>query len=481
MGHDSRPRAGVCKEGCPWIESVRNFYAVKVMFQEVFSMRKRIVLAGILSLLALAFILQCSRDDITMTEAPFENNPGSESPAHGPLGQVIPDTCGSVGCIDSFIADWNGAGHLVVEDGEYQLSGHKSFHLSSPKTINLTIEAEDPNNPPTLQLTSCFVWDTTEKHATMFCAGGSLAKDITHFKNIIIEHNCYMDRSGGLPGIQFEATPVLMEHVTLTNSSSATTHFMTVQDVTLDDIVLAANHELAFGPEDWCGGNCGGFGNPMPGDGSEIKNSELYGSVFFDVQGMSRTFYFTDNNPLTKVDVNADDDLYVQGIVLEGNTFADQAGAAIIIRDNFTVEAEGNVTTRGPCECDALEDFDTSGSNLGDNALDLVSWVYGGVEYTEDVDLAIVGDIDVSYNYITCVATVTWTTNAHATSRVYHGADCNSLTSSGGSSALVTSHSVEVSVSDYYRSWSFKVYSENSCDSVLSDCITKRRPTCATQ
>jgi hypothetical protein len=442
-------------------------------------MRGRIVFLGVLLLVALAFILECGREEI-VTEPPFEGGPGSEAPSHGPLGAVIPDTCGSVACIDSFIANWDGVGHLVVEDGTYNLSGHKPFH-SNPKTIYLKIEAEDPNNPPTINLTSCFTWDATEKHATMFCAGGSLAKDLCHFKNITIGHGCYMDRQGSLPGIQFEATPVLMEHVTLTNSGAATTHFMTTQDVTLDDIVLAANHELAFGPEDWCGGDCGGFGNPMPGDGSEIKNSELYGSVFFDVQGLSHTFYFTNNDPLTRIEVNSDDDQNVQSVVLEDNTFADQAGAAVIIKDNFEVEAEGNVTTKGPCECDALEDFDTSQSNLGSSALDLVSWVYGGVEYTEDVDLAIVGDIQVSYNYITCVATVSWTTNAHATSRVYHGQNCSSLNSSNGSSELVTSHSVEVSVYDYYQSWSFKVYSENSCDSVMGSCITKRRPTCASQ
>jgi hypothetical protein len=211
--------------------------------------------------------------------------------------------------------------------------------------------------------------------------------------------------------------------------------------------------------------------NP-PTDVSYIQNSELYGDVIFDIENVNddNTFTFSDNDSISTLVLDVIDNTYVVKAELNGNSFADKEGAKVIIIGDYYVDAEDNVTHNGPCECDALEDFDVTHANSS-SQLDLISWVYDGHMYTTD-EIEIIGDIGWSFNPIACTVTVTWTTNNPSASKVYYGASCGSLNYTEYDEKETTSHEIICDITPLTPPVYFKVESWNACDTTLSDCQT---------
>lgn len=163
-------------------------------------MYRRVMFLWVLSLILFVFIIQCSREDIVFTEkesAALSEGPGPEGPSRGLLGRGDTVYCNSVECIEGFDDDWTGRGYLIIESGEYEIDERLCFQHSAPphlKMLDLLIAGDDHDYPPTLELATCF--SEVELHASLFCAGGTQPNDLTYFKDIIIKHDCYMDRAG---------------------------------------------------------------------------------------------------------------------------------------------------------------------------------------------------------------------------------------------------------------------------------------------
>lgn len=370
----------------------------------------------------------CQRQDIIV---PAEKR--INAPENGPIATARQgtDTCYTTACIEDWFAGWStfsSEPELVIwsNDDPYNLGGHHIVTTGND-ALHVAIRGNDPDNRPTLHLASCFYYRQYgyDYHATLHFAGPAQSATFVSLKDLIIKHDCYME-SGDLPGIQFEVHNVELENVKLTNSEgySATTHFMAPGLVTIDDCELSTGHRLSFGPSNWCGGDCGGFGDPPPADGSEITNSKLYGDIYFDVtQGSPPAaveYYVRNNNPLTRLYLKSNEGSLLK-VILEDNTFASQQGARVEIVGGFTVDASGNATSKGPCSSDARADFDLTQADLGDSALTLTSWKYNGVVYCPPV----IQELAASRNGNTVY--VEWSTECGATSVVKWGTSCGSL------------------------------------------------------
>lgn len=391
-------------------------------------LRTRTLLALFMVIL-LACLFACEREEIL--NARSDGRPGSIGPM-GTLLSLPAETCSTVSCIEDYFNDFVYKGELVVSttNSPYNLDGHYILG-NGPDSMHFHLKAFDCDPPcrPELYFSSQFIWGQDEKHASFHLCGPASHNSQVLFQDMIIRLAAKMDRNGSVPGIQFEGSNVDLINTKLTNDlgTPATTHFMTVDKVTMDNCEVSIGHELAFGPEDWCGEEiCGGFGNPMPKTGSEIKNSMLYGEVFFDVYRSSALpdtvkFYFRNDDPLTQIYLNANEGARLK-IILDDNTFASSSGALVDIDDAFVVEAHRNETTKGPCLSDALEDFNYVHSNLGDDALVLDSWKYNDTLYC----LPEIGDFG-AYRNDNAVS-VEWTTECAATSVVKWGTSSASLT-----------------------------------------------------
>lgn len=441
-------------------------------------MRRIKTLLALLSVLLLAYFVACERDEILT--AGSDGRP-TDSDSRRLLTALPADTCSTAQCIEDYFNAFYYKGELVISDASspYGLDEH---YVLGEDTDSIQFHMRgfecDPPCRPELMFTTQYVYGQDEKHASLHICGPASMNSHVLFQDVSIWLAAKMDRNGQVAGIQFEGSDVDLVNTKLTNDPGnlATTHFMTMGTVTLDNCEVSTGHELAFGPEDWCGEEiCGGFGNPMPGNGSEIKNSEMYGEVFFDVYrstALSDTarFYFRDNNPLTDIYLNGNEGAKLK-VVLEDNTFASYSRAFVVIDDAFVVEARRNVTTKGPCLSDALEDFDYTGSNLGAAALVLDSWKYDGTTYC----LPEIGDFGASR--VTNTVYAEWVTECAATSVVQWGTSSASLTNTAtGSDGMM--HSVSFSVpSDegciYLRAIS--AIPGCSCDADTSEtvCLTK--------
>lgn len=101
------------------------------------------------------------------------------------------------------------------------------------------------------------------------------------------------------------------------------------------------------------------------------------------------------------------------------------------------------------------------------------------VELVKDITIY---NIQTSFNAFLCTFTVTWTTNVKSSSKVYYGASCSALNYGATGAGNTTSHSVVCDVSEVYGScFAFKVKSDNSCDSAMSSCYTKKKGLCMSQ
>ncbi len=78
-----------------------------------------------------------------------------------------------------------------------------------------------------------------------------------------------------------------------------------------------------------------------------------------------------------------------------------------------------------------------------------------------------------------CTMTVTWTTFAKASTKVYYGTSCGSLTYTATGEDCVTNHSVTFDVESFgdVRIY-FMAESETNCETEQSDCMAKKRGPC---
>ncbi len=423
-------------------------------------------------LFALALIYACSGDEpVTPAQQTIQNTTKGDIP----IQRVGAVTCSTVSCIENFLDNSAGHGTLVISDynSPYTLTDH--YLVTNPSDeVKVTIEAENPASPPTVRLTKHCTYGSGE-YATLHFAGPADNETFVRFEDMIFEHNAYMDLNGALAGIMFEVFNVYIDNTTFTNSDPATTFFMTPGLVTIDDSELSSGHQFSFGPEDWCGEpTCGGYGNPMPADGSYMDNCSLEGDVIFDVyrsSGLPDTaaFSFTGNDPLTSLYLNSNSGSKTK-IVMNGNTFAN-ADPVVDIDGGFTVDAWNNTTQKGPCYADALSDFNTTGADAGSAALNLSSWRYDGTLYC----MPEITNLD--HNRVGNTVTVTWETECTATSLVAWGYSSASLpdTATGSNGTL---HSVQFTVGTtegcvYLRAIS--AIPSCSCDADISDIYTNTK------
>ena len=80
---------------------------------------------------------------------------------------------------------------------------------------------------------------------------------------------------------------------------------------------------------------------------------------------------------------------------------------------------------------------------------------------------------------VTCTMTVTWTTDALSSSKVYYGTNCASLTYNATGYDCVAVHSVTFDVSGFgdVRIY-FKAESATNCETEQSSCLFKKRGLC---
>jgi hypothetical protein len=445
-------------------------------------MRIRICQAGIVLFIFTALIIGCSEENnITKTEqgaAALEEMPDSREMLN--IGWEV-DTCYSGDCIEDFIEDVMSYARLYVGAGSHNVYGHNLWdnvgHTNWVELIGLG------TTRPTMNIMSCFSYNGGVHYGSMHFQENINLDQYTLVKDLIINNNCRM-YAGYVAGIQFEACSVELDNVYF--MGSGTTHFLSVTGFDVHGIQLGSNHEFVIGDEDWCGSSntCGGPGYCNVPDGSVIEDSELDGTIRFEVMPTPtvNTLYIRDNEPLNYLNLDVDNNGSVGAIVvLEDNVFKERTGANVVIRGDYQVVASGNVTTRGRCRADALLDFDVSQATHG-NPLILNSWVYNDVEYTDDPAAIVITNVTVSYDYLLCEAKIEWDTDgAPSSSVVYHGPSCSQLTGMAAGAGGVTHHTVYVDISSYYRSWAFKVKSAHECDSETGICYTKRRPTCMSQ
>lgn len=80
---------------------------------------------------------------------------------------------------------------------------------------------------------------------------------------------------------------------------------------------------------------------------------------------------------------------------------------------------------------------------------------------------------------LACTMTVTWTTDAKASTKVYYGTSCGSLTYTATGDDCVTTHSVTFDVESFgnVRIY-FKAESATNCETQQSECKAKQRGPC---
>lgn len=80
---------------------------------------------------------------------------------------------------------------------------------------------------------------------------------------------------------------------------------------------------------------------------------------------------------------------------------------------------------------------------------------------------------------VTCTMTVEWTTVAKASSKVYYGTSCGSLTYTATGTDCVTNHSVTFDVTSFGAGYIFfKAESATNCETQQSECLSKKRGMC---
>jgi len=423
-------------------------------------------------LFALALIFACSGEEpVTPTQLTIQNTTKGDIP----IMRAGAITCSTVSCIENFLDNGGGHGTLVVSDynSPYTLTDH--YLVTNPSDeVKVTIEGQSAASRPTIWLTRQCTYGGGD-YATLHFAGPAGDDTFVRFEDMVFKHNCYMDLAGDLAGIMFEVGDVYIDNTTFTNTEPATTFFMTAGLVEIDDSELDNDHQFSFGPEDWCGSPiCGGYGNPMPEDGSYIDGCDLEGDVIFDVYRSSglpttATFYITNNSPLTSLSLNSNSGSKTK-IVMNGNTLAN-ATPVVDIDGGFTVDAWNNTTTKGPCYADALSDFNTTGADAGSDALNLTSWRYNLVLYC----MPEITNLD--HSRVGNTVTVTWDTECMATSVVEWGYSSGALDSTATGSDG-TSHSVQFTVGTtegcvYLRAIS--AIPTCSCDADTSDTYTNTK------
>ncbi len=457
----------------------------------------------ILLLATLAFILfwGCSREEIFSS---------GDSGKDEPTPRLADGSCEDMECDDEecdadFIEEFlNHSGDCgctltINDDGAFTLNDEYIIDDCGNTNYALMFGQDAPNSP-TLAFNK--VITGTNTHATLFFAQNTKDNWYNVLEDIIVKGKARMGSFNGAlykyvvpggenatrPSIQFEHNSVDIENVVFDafSGSSATTHFLSPSYVKMDGVVLTEDHEFVIGVDEWCGlPDCAGFGsagaNP-PYDGSYIKNSQLYGDIVFDLreQFKNSTFEMRNNDVLTRLILDAEDSQpNVVKMKLILNTFADEEGARVIIIGDYYVDADSNVTHNGPCECDALEDFDVTHANSS-SQLNLISWIYDGHTYTADeIEITNIGW---SFNPIACTLTVTWTTNNPSASKVYYGASCGSLNYTEEDEEETTSHEVVCDITPLTPPVYFKVESWNACDTAISGCQTgPTRGQCASQ
>lgn len=433
-------------------------------------MRTCLTFLFLLLLFALTLVFACS-NDVPVTSS--DQTAQIKTKESGPMLRPGAPPCSTVSCIENYLDNGEGHGQLVVSDynSPYELDDHYLV-TNQADEVKSTISGQDPNNRPTIELTTGFSYGSGE-YATLHFAGPSTDETFVRFEDMIFAHDCHMDLLGNLPGIMFEVHNVYIDNTKFTNVGSATTFFMAL-NVEVDGSELCSGHEFSFGPEDWCGEpTCGGYGNPMPADGSYIDGSILDGTVIFDVSKVSppdtTRFYFRDNDPLTRLNLNSNSGSKTK-IVLSGNNFAN-SNPVVNIDGGFTVDAWNNTTQKGPCYANALSDFNTTDADAGSDALDLANWKYNGVLYC----LPEITNLD--HGRVGNTVTVTWETECTATSVVAWGYSSGALadTATGSNGVL---HSVQFTVGEtegcvYFRAIS--AIPSCSCDADTSSIYTNTK------
>jgi hypothetical protein len=99
--------------------------------------------------------------------------------------------------------------------------------------------------------------------------------------------------------------------------------------------------------------------------------------------------------------------------------------------------------------------------------------------------------VDSAYAYLTmstpvatidplaCTMTVEWTTVAKASTKVYYGTSCSSLTYTATGTDCVTEHSVTFDVKSFGSGYIFfKAESATNCETEQSECLSKKRGPC---
>ena len=186
--------------------------------------------------------------------------------------------------------------------------------------------------------------------------------------------------------------------------------------------------------------------DPSFPDESKITNSDLEGVFKINTTSTyGNTIYFRNNDLYDVIFLGSQSNT----ASLAKNEFPDTNEVAVNLGGYFTVNADSNTTNRGPCERDAMRDFD-----VGANAtLNLNSWEYEGTIHR----IPEISDLQSSRNGND--VTVTWNTPCGSSSKVIWGYGCGTLgeTATGLDG---TSHSVQFNVANSVQ---FNVANDEGC------------------
>ncbi len=349
-------------------------------------------------------------------EKPTEVGLDKESQIGRPVfsrGGSCLDTCDTDTCITRWVNSYGKKCTLYVASGTYSFSEEHTFDNGAFSMIGLS-----PFFPPELEYS---VGDLGEKHAVFWPQEVSGSAE-TRIENLILD---FYGVPVGKYAVEFEANNPVWKHIEL--KGSATSRFYFASAFYVNDLTLHSAHTLQTDP---------GYAS-----GSKIVNSDLQGKVKIDettaVSG--KTIYFR-NNEIHNLELDADQ---ANTVKLAENEFK-ASGASVKMIDNFTVQADSNVTLKGRCECDADDDFNITGSAT----LVLNSWIYQGTLYPPEIN-------NLSANRVGNTVTVTWNTDCVSSSKVIWGYSAGSLTNTATGSAG-TSHNVQFTVQGtegcvYYR------------------------------
>lgn len=392
-------------------------------------------------------------------------------------------SCSTVSCIEDFLdgpCTGNSQNPATVEiaPGTYTFWDTYILDNCHPNANWYHIQGSSSVDRPVLRFMQAT--GSASLHATLHFAENVDTSEYSTLKDVILRGNAQMDGDGVRPTVQFEFCSVRLDNVLLGTMGTipATTHFLSVSHVDIDGLELEPYHELVFGREDWCGSSdCSamGGGGAAPPTSVSVDGSILDGDVSFELIGTTGTATFNysiRNSDITHLKLQTEVAQF--NFELTGNAFSAASGPAVVVTGNADIVAVGNETTRGPCESDALADFDFTGADPS-ASLDLQSWVYDGDTYPSPPAIS---GISSSFDPLTCTVTVTWTTDDTSSSEVFYGPDCSSTTSYA-SGPDGTTHQVVLDVSGITGSVAFVVSSTNACgETTTSACSTRKRSTC---